>query len=571
MDRITEGLLKEFVQNQQIQALDESTAFEYFCNYAIVSANYQEHFSLEDISVGAAPGIDGIAIIVNGNLVTSVEEIDDLIEINGYLDSVFIFIQSKTSSSFDSGDLGNFAFEVRKFFSVDPNELRNDRIREKAELKEHIFKNSTWMIKANPICKLYYATTGIWTSQDDHVSRIEATERDLSDLNYFSNVTFEALGAKEIRQYYQATKNDAKAEITFRDRLTLPDISGVDQSYIGILPASEYLKLITDEQGSIRRSLFYDNVRDYQGENRVNQEIEDTLRSQIAGRFPILNNGVTIIASSIRPTGNRFALQGYQIVNGCQTSHAIYNVLHGKSASEVSEIYIPIKLVSLTDEELITQVIKSTNSQTAIKPEQMTALKPFAKDLESFYTTFEGDNRLYYERRSGQYLGQTGIEKPRIITISTQIKAIASMFLDLPHLAWGHSGKLATQVEAKIYQSNHSPTPYFVSSLCYYRLEHLFKSREFDAQYRRFRFVMLMIVRYQLCGAELVPLDRSKKLESSCKSLLNAFSDAQLAKEEFEKAISIINGIWSPETDDKDIVKNSFFTERIKTKFKPRE
>jgi hypothetical protein len=34
----------------------------------------------------------------------------------------------------------------------------------------------------------------------------------------------------------------------------------------------------------------------------------------------LMNNGVTIIARHLQPTGNRFHIEDFQIVNGCQTS-----------------------------------------------------------------------------------------------------------------------------------------------------------------------------------------------------------------------------------------------------------
>jgi len=59
------------------------------------------------------------------------------------------------------------------------------------------------------------------------------------------------------------------------------------------LPCSEFLKLITDEDGEIQKSLFYDNVRDFQGSNPVNSEIAATLNSSdTAGNFVLLNNGI---------------------------------------------------------------------------------------------------------------------------------------------------------------------------------------------------------------------------------------------------------------------------------------
>jgi len=65
MDRITKSLLDEFVSTNQLTALPEDTAFEYFCGWLIVSNHHDESLQSEDIHVGAGAdcGIDCIAII----------------------------------------------------------------------------------------------------------------------------------------------------------------------------------------------------------------------------------------------------------------------------------------------------------------------------------------------------------------------------------------------------------------------------------------------------------------------------------------------------------------------------
>lgn len=55
-----------------------------------------------------AQGIDGIAIIVNHKLVTSISEIEFQIQNSRVLDVNFVFIQAKTSSSFDNTLMLNF-------------------------------------------------------------------------------------------------------------------------------------------------------------------------------------------------------------------------------------------------------------------------------------------------------------------------------------------------------------------------------------------------------------------------------------------------------------------------------
>ena len=97
MDRITKALLTEFLETNNLSSLSESTAFEHFVGYLVTSNHFTESFSTDDIAVGAGGdcGIDTVSIIVNGNLISEPEEIQDLEETNGYLDVTIIFTQAE--------------------------------------------------------------------------------------------------------------------------------------------------------------------------------------------------------------------------------------------------------------------------------------------------------------------------------------------------------------------------------------------------------------------------------------------------------------------------------------------
>ena len=110
MDIVTEGYLEEFVQNFSIGTNDKTRQFEYFANFIVVSNHFDANrFQLNDITTGNnAPGIDGIAIIVNNRLCTSVEEVKDSIKYNNKLDVEFLFVQSKVSNHFEGTDIEDF-------------------------------------------------------------------------------------------------------------------------------------------------------------------------------------------------------------------------------------------------------------------------------------------------------------------------------------------------------------------------------------------------------------------------------------------------------------------------------
>jgi len=76
MDRITKSFLDDFVKENLLQSLSEDTAFEHFCGTMVTAKHFSDSISSDDLSVGDGGdcGIDCVAIIVNGCLVTEPEE-----------------------------------------------------------------------------------------------------------------------------------------------------------------------------------------------------------------------------------------------------------------------------------------------------------------------------------------------------------------------------------------------------------------------------------------------------------------------------------------------------------------
>ena len=97
---------------------------------------------------------------------------------------------------------------------------------------------------------------------------------------------------------------------------------------------------------------------------------------------------------------NDFSLEDYQIVNGCQTSHVIYNNREFLNL----DVSLPIKIIVPENDEVVNDIIVANNSQTEVKKEELMALSDFQKNLELFYNSIDDPKkRLYYERRSKQY------------------------------------------------------------------------------------------------------------------------------------------------------------------------
>lgn len=563
MDRITRKLLQDFLESQEIQPSDEASDFELFCNYSVLSNEYNKKFDAKTVTIGAGAdtGIDGLAIIVNGHLVEDTDEVDSLLESNGFLDVTYLFIQAKTSSSFDTKEMHAFYFGVSDFFSENPKLPRNDDIKKYAELSEYILDNAS-DFKDNPICKTFYITTGV-VNEDQHISAVvNASKNELESYNLFEKVDPSVIGANELGKLYRKTKNPITSKFTFYNKVTLPEISGIDHSFYGVIPFSELRKLLIDDNDNLQ-SIFDDNVRDFQGvTNLVNSNINETLNSENPELFSVLNNGVTIVADSIKISSNTITVSDYQIVNGCQTSNVLYE---NRNNIGIDDINIPLRLIVTSNEDIKSQITVSTNNQTAIKKEQLAAMSDFQKNLQHYYASINGEGKLYYERRAKEYNSDRNVVKRKIITIANQIKSFSSMFSKNPHLVTTYLGTLVKSMGnsgSKLFEADHQFSPYYMAGLAFYKLDSLFNSGVIDKKYKKIRFYLLMLVPMIASSDEFPPLNSQKKCERYCNPIIDKLNNEEECTKLFLLAVAIVDKSGA-DVEDKQALKSRPMTDQI--------
>ncbi len=517
MDIILSGMVESFSKLHGLTGLDQGVAFEHFTNYCVVSREHPERFKLQAVHVGGSGDlhIDGLAILVNDHIVSRSTDVDDLKRVLHRWEVTFLFIQAKRGRSFDTGEILKFLTGVRTFFEGSPPQGTADHIKELIAVKDHIYRHSASMT-ANPICKLFFATTGEWNEKGNASANraVANAKSELMRTNLFSEVEFTPLDSTQLQQLYRAVSRRTERQIVFDKHTPLPKIAGVRQAYIGTLPCTEYLKLIVDDAGALDRRLFYDNVRDYLGDrNFVNSQIRDTIGgSDTNDRFVLLNNGVTIIAREVRQTGVELTLRDYQIVNGCQTSHVLY-----RSRDRLSpQAYLPVKLIVTEDVALTEQIIHGTNSQSELKPGAFAALATFHKGLEDFYKAVPSKQRLHYERRTRQY-DDMAIPEEQIVSIDAQARTFVAMFLNEPHNAYLLLPTLIDTYKTKLFLDAHSPWPYYISALALSRMERLFRRALIPAQYEQFTYHLMMVLRLTVEEEKVPRLDNPAGIEKYCK------------------------------------------------------
>ncbi len=561
MDRVTKSLMDDFVQANGLVDIDEAQAFEHFAGSMVTSMHYSESFSSEDIHVGGGgdSSIDTIGIIVNGNLVTEPEEIEDLLDANSFLDVTFVIVQAERGTSFDSSKIGQFGYGVKDFFSDAPKLRHNDSLAIVSRIVSGIYQRSNSFRKGNPQCFLYYVTTGRWQEPAELVARKDAAVNDLEELNIFRGIAFECVDANRLQRLCQDAQNALATDVQFVQKTVLPDLPNVEQAYLGVLPAKEFLKLIKNPNDEVVTSVFYDNIRHWQEWNPVNSEIRDTLKEELSQvYFPLLNNGVTIVAKQVTATGNKFHIEDYQIVNGCQTSYVLYETRDKLT----DEVYVPVRLIATENTSIRNAIIKATNRQTQVPDDQLFALSDFPKGLERYFQTFEGSKRLYYERRSRQYAADSNVEKVRIVDLKALVRAYASMFLEFPHRTTRNYKALVKSFGTDIFGQAHKLEPYYVAAYAHYKLEYLFRNQHLQSTLKPARHHLLLAYR-MLAKDGTVPPPNSKEMVKFCEDILDTLWDDSLCRNLFDSAAERVRSVADGNLH-RDNIRTETFTVQLK-------
>jgi hypothetical protein len=199
--------------------------------------------------------------------------------------------------------------------------------------------------------------------------------------------------------------------------IKVADANSAYDCYIGVISGELLAKIYKDEG----QKLIERNVRSFlQATGNINKGIRDTLSSE-PHMFMAYNNGISTIAESIEideeKSTNELAvitvLNGWQIVNGGQTTASIYNAFQNKT--DLSKVSLQIKLTVIKDKEktntVIANISKYANSQNKINMSDFSANDEYHIRMEqlsrnTYIPTEKGKSldRWFYERARGQYL-----------------------------------------------------------------------------------------------------------------------------------------------------------------------
>jgi hypothetical protein len=331
-----------------------------------------------------------------------------------------------------------------------------------------------------------------------------------------------------------------------------PAAPDIVNAYVATVHARDFIdSVLKNPDGSIRKKLFEENVRDFLGiDAEVNSEISATLSDEAKrDRFGLMNNGVTIVADDVRVAGQDIYVRNFQIVNGCQTS----NMLIAEDENINKGVSLMVKLIQADEPNVIDDIVRATNRQSKVEDAQFISTMAFLKKLELYFRARGQDeaNRLYFERRKGQY-GPENIPAVRVFDVRETARCFAAVELMRPELASRYPNRLTSELLDEVYDSKNNEEAYYVSCYSLYRLKLLISNKKFDQKYSKLRWHVLSAAA-QYCGATY----KASGFKNKFDAMYALFSENEGSKfDELEMLIK--TGIPDPDIS-RDVLKSTPF------------
>lgn len=364
--------------------------------------------------------------------------------------------QKSKSSNFPSGEIDKIINYFNCLFDCDRKGMKNANDRLK-QFTEEIWALHSTMTKP-PIVKLYLCSNhclGLEKSEYDRLKsnlskyNIEIKEYLLNDfvsLSTRGNIKLpNAKFRVEKKQLLEkGGGGDINALIVPINALDLMRMISTNEDY----RIDPDLKEESYKQIEINEDVFHDNVRVYKkAKGRINKGICLTAKSDDRVKFFYYNNGITITCKSFSYTPSAYSLVSideFQVVNGCQTLHALFDVFK-ENYEFLRDIDILCRIYELKNANQSVKIAEYTNSQNPVKSRDIRSIDFIQEKLEKELMV----KGYKYQRKASQFVADKST-----IDAEKAGQAMLAFYLDMPRESKNTKGIIFAEKYEEIFNED---------------------------------------------------------------------------------------------------------------------
>ena len=232
----------------------------------------------------------------------------------------------------------------------------------------------------------------------EFITNMEADQNGKDFLATAPNIRF--IGKSQLEQTYISDARDVpiQQEAKFNVvgfNVTEYVVDKQTKALIAPVKATELVQL----NGISDQSLFAFNVRGPLGRTSVNKDIVRSIDAKERHRlFPLFHNGITIIAKTLEQSKDEIKINGYFVVNGCQSLSSFFD----NSAKLTDDLRVLTKFIQVEpNSDLAGMVTEISNNQNGVKPRDFMANHSVQIRLQNeFRKDYKG--QYFFEIKRGE-------------------------------------------------------------------------------------------------------------------------------------------------------------------------
>lgn len=429
---LLESILDDFAnQLEMLNPNERDSVFELFVAEQLLKDKDLDSEELANGIIGGSfdNGIDGMFIFANGELIQTLEQIDNFKKIKNI---EVHFHQYKNNERISEDVIHKFNTATTNILNLSqelsPTSWNKDLIEKVTLLRDLTIQSAS----AHPKYKFVFRHVSkgnrdnIYSEDrrnESYINKVETLKTIVERSDYNDALfDFDYIGVNELINLNRNEKQFSLSLKLNENPIALDFSDNGKRGYIASVNLKDYYKFITEDTGELRKYLFDSNIRDFQNNTEVNTQISETVKNEKNLDFWWLNNGVTIIADKGSLTGKTLHLDNVQIVNGLQTSHSIYFSFEDNDEPENRSLLL--KIIITDDKVTADKIIKSTNSQNQVPTSLLRATDQVQRDIEEYFLTKD----YFYDRRKNYY---KNLKKPtkKIISINFLAQCLTSLVI----------------------------------------------------------------------------------------------------------------------------------------------
>lgn len=255
------------------------------------------------------------------------------------------------------------------------------------------------------------------------------------------DVQIELLDAKEIIERINNLKRRDKPNLTFNLQDNYFEHKSKNIPYV---VCSVFADDLAGAYKAHKGNILEQNLRYGLKGGPINKQLAATLQdSEQRKNFWYYNNGITIICDDYKITGDSIFIQNAQIVNGAQTTKAIYEASVSLGFDPLHELSVLARIIKTNkNENLIEQIRDFNNKQNPTKPRDFISHRKEQKKLQSEFESLQ----YFYEIKRGEKHEETNektIKRKKLYVIDNLTVAQAQCsFLGKPAQAKSEKSSL---------------------------------------------------------------------------------------------------------------------------------